>query len=301
MDAEDYAELAGHWEISMRNRRLSPQTIKCYREGVKGFARWCESQGTEPDLTLQLAERYTVSVLENRAASTARLRQLGIRVFSAWLADRGESDRDDLAGMKAPKLDQQVVDSLTPAQLDALLATCAGKRFIDIRDRAVVMFMSEAAARADEACAMRVYDADVTAGSAVIRKGKGGKGRRVGYGDRCADALARYIRARTKLEREKEPRPAERLDALWLAVTYKPLTYHALYQTLFRRAAKAGIEDFHPHRLRHTAAVRWLDKGGSPLGLKSHGGWSDWDMVERYVGHHAEQLAIREARRLFSE
>lgn len=36
MDAEDYAELAGFWEISLRSARLSPETIRSYLMGSRG-------------------------------------------------------------------------------------------------------------------------------------------------------------------------------------------------------------------------------------------------------------------------
>jgi integrase len=36
---------------------------------------------------------------------------------------------------------------------------------------------------------------------------------------------------------------------------------------LKRRAQAAGIDGFHLHLLRHTAATRWLRAGGSEAGL----------------------------------
>lgn len=292
MDADDYAELAGHWEIHLRNRNLSANTVRAYLMGVAAFGAFCEDG---PELTVRNAERFTASILEaGMSASTATLRQLGVRLFSAWLAEQGEIDRDELAGLKAPKLDQKVVDALSPGQYQALLSACAGKRFVDIRDRAIVMLMGDSTARADEVISMRVFDVDVTANSAVIIRGKGGKGRRVGYGDKTAEALSRYLRARKR-------QPHAHLDALWLAEGRRVLSYQALYQSLHRRADRAGVEGFHPHQLRHTAAVRWLDRGGTPLGLKSQGGWRDFAMIERYLGHYGEQLAISEAKRLFGD
>src|SRR6185437_12492402 len=35
----------------------------------------------------------------------------------------------------------------------------------------------------------------------------------------------------------------------------------------------AGIKDFHPHVMRHTAADRWLSAGGSEGGLMAIAGW----------------------------
>jgi len=297
VDNEDFRELAGMWKTSLRNRNLSPDTIRAYLLGVTEFADFCELLGIDPDLTMANAEAYTVSILEaDKSASTATLRQLAVKLFSAWLADREppEIEHDQLTKIKPPKLDQKLVPALTPAEYKALLSACAGKRFVDIRDRALVEFMAATTARADEVTSMRIFDVQLNANSAVIIRGKGAKGRRVGYDDKTAESLGRYIRARKR-------HPAAESGWLWLADGRGQLSYAALYRGLRRRAARAGVEGFHPHMLRHTAAGRWLRAGGSPLGLKTQGGWQTWSMVERYVGAAREELAVEEAKRLRHE
>ena len=68
--------------------------------------------------------------------------------------------------------------------------------------------------------------------------------------------------------------------------------------TLKARAAIAGVIGFHIHRLRHTAAVRWMRAGGSETGLRAHAGWADYTMIARYVKTASEQLAAEEFDRL---
>jgi integrase len=60
----------------------------------------------------------------------------------------------------------------------------------------------------------------------------------------------------------------------------------------------AGIEGFHIHRLRHTAASRWLAAGGSEAGLMAVAGWRSRDMLDRYVMDTAMSRAADESRRL---
>ena len=52
------------------------------------------------------------------------------------------------------------------------------------------------------------------------------------------------------------------------------------------------------HRLRHTAAVRWLARGGSESGLMAQSGWRSRDMIDRYVHTAREKLAAEEFDRL---
>jgi integrase len=67
---------------------------------------------------------------------------------------------------------------------------------------------------------------------------------------------------------------------------------------LKQRAEEAGVRNFHPHRLRHTAAVRWLASGGSETGLMAQSGWASRKMIDRYVRTAAEELASVEFDRL---
>ena len=58
------------------------------------------------------------------------------------------------------------------------------------------------------------------------------------------------------------------------------------------------MKGFHIHRLRHTAAVRWLKTGGSEGGLMAQAGWKSRTMIDRYVKSAAEELASDEFDRL---
>jgi integrase len=71
-----------------------------------------------------------------------------------------------------------------------------------------------------------------------------------------------------------------------------------LTRSLRRRAQRAGVEGFRPHRLRHTAAHRWLAAGGSESGLMAIAGWTRTDMLVRYTRARASERAAVEARRL---
>jgi integrase len=93
-------------------------------------------------------------------------------------------------------------------------------------------------------------------------------------------------------------REAPRSRALWLGEGGRSFGYDGLAKTLKWRAGLAGLAGFHPHLLRHTAATRWLERGGSEGGLMALAGWSRRDLIERYTAANRERLAGDEARRL---
>jgi integrase len=292
MDAAEMTDLLGSWQVALRAEHKSEQTVKTYGDGVRAFLAWCHRAGIAPVLDRSAVNKFTAGLLgDGAAASTARSRQLGVRRFSAWLADEEYITRDELLGVKPPALDHPNVPSLTDDELAALIKACQGKAFMDRRDEAIIRLAVETASRAEEILAMRVADVDIRKGSAVIRRGKGGRGRRVPFGPRTAQSLDRYIRMRKAHRLAGTP-------ALWLGDRGKDLAYYGLRNALQRRADAAGIEGFHIHRLRHTAASRWLAAGGSEGGLMAVAGWQSRDMLDRYVRDTAMSRAAEEARSL---
>lgn len=288
----DLVALLPSWELALRAQRKSPATVKSYGDAVRAFVRWCEAEGTPAVLTKPNLNGFVAGLLESgRSASTARSRQLGVRRFAEWLEEEGEIESDPLLGIKAPKLDLQVIEPLTTEELKSLLKACQGREMRDRRDEALVRFMAETGARAGEVIGLEVGDVDLKAQTAVIRRGKGGKGRIVPFGPQTGAAIDRYMRARRSHRLADTP-------PLWLGDRGRRFGYDALRQTLRMRATAAGIERFHPHLLRHTAAHRWLAAGGSEGGLMAVAGWSQANMLTRYTRARASERAAAEARAL---
>ena len=288
----DLAAMLPSWELALRAERKSAQTLKSYGDGVRGFLRWCDTNGHTPALDRDLVKTWVAELLESGAEpATARARQLGLRRFSAWLEEEGEVDTDPLLGLKAPKLDSKVTESLTDDELRRLIKACSGKEFRDRRDEAIVRLMAETGMRAGEVIGLTVADVDLQRGLVTVHRGKGGKGRVAPFGPQTARAIDRYLRAR------RTHRLAD-TTALWLGDRGKELAYFGLRNALQYRAELAGLKGFHLHLLRHTAASRWLAAGGSEGGLMSVAGWSTRDMIDRYTRSTASERAADEARRL---
>jgi integrase/recombinase XerD len=298
MNVEDAERLGTSWQLALRAQRKSPQTLKSYGDGLRLYLAWCAKNDAEP-LRRSSLNLWTANLLdEGAAAATARARQLAVRRFASWLAEEHEIPSDPFLGIKSPKLDERVVEPLTDDDLRALIKTCTVAKGTDAsvamrhrRDEAIIRLMLETGARAGEVVSIELPDLQLPQGTVIIRRGKGGKGRVVPFGPEVALSMDRYLRARA----------GHRLaasDALWLGDRGKQFTYDALHKTLGERAKAAGIEGFHPHRLRHTAAHRWLAAGGSESGLMAVAGWTRPDMLMRYTKAQASARAAEEARKL---
>ncbi|HEV8425712.1 MAG TPA: tyrosine-type recombinase/integrase [Actinomycetes bacterium] len=288
----DLAALLPSWELHLRAERKSPATLKVYAGGARAFLAWAERTGTPAVLDRATVTAYVADLLDHGAeGNSAKARQLALRRFAAWLVEEGELDADPLLGLKPPRVDEKVTPVLSDAQLKALLGACQGPTFLHRRDDALVRLMLETGLRAGEAVALTVDDVDLRAGTALVRRGKGGKGRLVPFGPQTGRALDRYLRLRRAHRLAASP-------ALWLGARSKTLGYSGLHAALGDRATLAGIKGFHPHVLRHTAAHRWLAAGGTEGGLMAVAGWSRRDMLDRYAAATAAERAADEARRL---
>ncbi|HEV7974319.1 tyrosine-type recombinase/integrase [Amycolatopsis sp.] len=286
------SRLLESWELDLRAQRKSPQTIKGYLTGARQYLAFCDAHGLEPDLDKPTVNAFVLSLLDaGREASTASTRQSAVKLFSAWLAAEDFIPRDLIIGLAPPQLDKKVVDRLTEDECRALIKACEGKDFLDRRDNAIVRFMLEAIVRASETVDMTVSGTKTRVGTALIVRGKGGKGRTVPFGPQTGRAIDRYL-----IVREKHR--LARSDVLWLGERGKLLGYSGLYKALGYRAKLAGIDNFHPHLTRHTSAQRWLDAGGSEGSLMAVAGWANRDMIEKYTRATASTRAAAEARTL---
>ena len=292
MPIPDLAALLPSWELALRAERKSPRTVKVYGDGVRRFLTWAAEHGQTAVLDRPTVSAFVADLLDQGGEpATAHARYRALRRFSAWLAEEGETAQDKLLGSKPPKLDAKVIEPLTDDDLRALLKACAGSTMRDRRDEALVRFMVETGARAGETAGLLVTDVNLPGGTAVVRRGKGGRGRIVPFGPQTGRALDRYLRLRRTHRLAGTP-------ALWLGDRGRAFGYEGLHKTLAHRASAAGIPNFHPHRLRHTAAHRWLAAGGSEGGLMAVAGWTRPDMLMRYTQARAAERAAAEAREL---
>lgn len=300
MTPGELAALVPSWQIHLRAERKTEGTIKTYMAGVDPYLAWCDAGGHDP-LDRLILQSWTGELMDTgRSPATAKTRMMGVRHFTRWLAEEGEIPDDPFIRMKPPKVDQPIVPVLTSEQLKALIKACQPTRpeertglasMRHRRDEALVRLMVETGIRASECVNLEVTDIDFTTNQCVIRRGKGGKGRTVPFGPQAAKALDRYLRVRALHQLAGTP-------PLWLGERSRGLAYNGLYFALGQRADLAGIENFHPHMLRHTSADRWLARGGSETGAMAMHGWSSPEMLQRYGRANRERRAIDEARTL---
>lgn len=279
--------LRSSWTIHLRALNRSPATIGNYLDAQAHFTTWCRANDRPTDPTAQGeadVRGWIVAQLANGKASSALTRCRCLQQWFRWLVDEQEIAASPMARVSLPRVQIELPDVLTDAEIAALLATCKGTAWLDRRDHAIVRVLHDTGVRVGELVGMRLSELDLASSIARV-VGKGSRPRMVTFGARTTQALDRYVRARSR-------RPHAALDALWLS-TRGQLSDEMVRVMLRTRGKRAGVADVHPHRFRHTFAHQWLDSGGQERDLMALAGWSSPAMLGRYGASAAAARALR--------
>ncbi len=261
-----------------KERRLSPYTVRNYRQAFDDFYRWLAhpqvnlwSRGFESltvrdvrDFVIEAQRRFDRRTLHNHAS--------GLRTFFKFWMRRGRLTRDPFLGVPLPKLEKRLPKFLTEAQMILLLAgpqRLLENETVDAhtawRDRLAMELLYGGGLRVSELVALNYGAIDMDAGVARV-VGKGRKERLCPLG--CT-ALAVLKKFRTEYQPE-----ATGASAVLVNANGSRMTVGAVQLMLKRYLALAGLPmDLTPHKLRHSYATHLLNAG------------ADLRLVQELLGH----------------
>jgi integrase/recombinase XerD len=266
--------LLGPWvrrfllEHLVAERNLARNTQVSYRDTLALLLPFASKHGeraidrmTVEDLTPSLVRKFLDHLQRDRQCSgvTRNQRLATIRSLARFIGMRSPTHVAWCAEIRATpfkKTAKTGIGYLEKAEMDALMAQPDRRRALGDRDHALLLFLYNSGARADEAARLTIDSLQLGPQPSVLLHGKGNKFRTCPLWPVTAASLSRLIANRGKSE------------AVFLNRSNQPLTRFGIHRLVAQYAERAGrtvpsmaTKRVSPHTIRHTTAVHLLRAG----------------------------------------
>jgi site-specific recombinase XerD len=221
-------------------------------------------------------EAFMISLYERQLRpATILARHHALARFFGWLVDESELASSPMTQLPRPAAPPPHLTILSPAEVEALVAICAGSEFEDLRDDALIRLFVDTGVRLTEMAGLQLDDVDLER-DAVYLAGTGRGPRAVPFDRSTTRAVQRYLAARADHDRAH-------MSALWLGRRGR-LTQRGVDQAIRHRGQLARLPNLRPHQVRHTFVKRYLAEGGNGRDLMRLVGWKSRQLLGRYRG-----------------
>ena len=260
-------------EYLIGERNLARNTQHSYRDAVRllvvftaATARKKVDELLISDVDADQLRTFLKHIEEKRKCSISSRNQrlAAIHALAGFIAERCPEYLDwcaQLRTVKAKRSAPRPVCYLEKPEIDALLDAPSSATKLGCRDRALLLFMYNSGARAEEAAQVCIEDLSLHSGadgalSSVCLHGKGGKVRVCPLWTSTTNTLTNLIAGRNDKER------------VFLNRCSQPLTRFGIHEivTRYARAAMNRVPEMRkkrigPHTIRHTTATHLLRAG----------------------------------------
>ena len=268
---------------------LSKNTIESYRRDLVQLDVWLTATMSaslatldSTDLQAYLAKR--ISIDHASPKTTARLTST-LKRFYQHLRREKMLEVDPTAALDSPKLPRSLPNSLSEANVEALLAAPDVNTPLGMRDRAMLETLYAAGLRVTELVSLPL--AQLSLSEQVLRvMGKGNKERLVPLGEVAADWLMRYINGA-----RNEILAGRTSHDVFVTVRGETMSRQMFWNIIKRYALKADIRTIiSPHVLRHAFATHLINHGADLRVVQLLLGHSDITTTQIYTHVARERL-----------
>jgi integrase/recombinase XerD len=244
----------------IRERRVSPHTIRSYRDTIRLLVAFAAQRaGTAASaLTFTDLDAKTISAfldhLEQQRGCTPRTRNArlaAVRSFYRYAAlehPEHAATIERVLAIPLKRTDRPLVTWLTKPELEALLAAPDRRTWTGRRDHAMILLAAQTGLRASELTNVRIGDVTLGVGAHVRTLGKGRRERVTPLIDTTVATLRVWLKERGGMHE----------DPLFPTRTGRILTRDAVARRLTKHAARAAescpslrSKTVTPHTLRH--------------------------------------------------
>jgi integrase/recombinase XerD len=268
---------------------LAKNSLDAYRRDLRLFARWLELKRpghaslhavAGEDIAAYFAERHVES-----KPSTANRRLSVLKRFYQLALRQRQVDADPCLKMASARQPARFVNTLTEAQVEALLAAPDVATPLGLRERTMLELMYASGLRVSELVALKLVELSLNDG--VLRvTGKGGKTRLVPFGEQARLWLERYLKDARGVILDGQVD-----DALFVTGRGGAMTRQMFWVIIKKHVAKAEIRGpLSPHTLRHAFATHLLNHGADLRVVQLLLGHADISTTQIYTHVARERL-----------
>jgi integrase/recombinase XerD len=258
---------------------LSRNTLAAYRRDLEALQRWLATRGVqlvaadEADLSAYVASAHATT-----RSSTANRRLAVFRRFYRWGLRERVAAADPTARMHGARRVARFPQSISEAQVEALLAAPDADSALGLRDRAMFEVLYATGLRVSELVGLLMSQLSLSEGLVRVL-GKGAKERVVPLGEVARDWAERYLsRARPALLGGRQS------DCVFVTQRGAAMSRQMFWVLVKRYAARADIRaPLSPHGLRHAFATHLLNHGADLRVVQMLLGHSDISTTQIYT------------------
>ena len=271
-------------------RGASPLTVEAYAADLADYASFlAEANRTEVariDRDDVLA--YEADLLERGYAVTSIDRHLSaVKSFHRFCVREEYASSSPASNVSLPAAPDRLPDVLSIEQASALLERVDGRDAASLRNRAILEVLYGCGLRVSECTGLDVDNCLLSEG--VLRiTGKGDKQRITPIAGCALDALAAYL----EKGRPSFAKPAKSTPAVFLNARGGRLSRQSVHAIVARAGLGIGVENLHPHTLRHSFATHMLSGGADLRAIQEILGHSDISTTQIYT--HVSRAHIQE-------
>lgn len=265
---------AKEYLVEIEVRKFTRKTITSYRNNLNVFVRYClEVAGVETmdELTLAVVRKFTLYMVEKGKKGSYINSLLKVaKAFIQYCYDEGYGGFNTRKNFKWCKQDKAVIMAFTPDDVRAMLKTCKGYGFLQLRDAAILTMLFETGIRCWELCCVKASDIH---DDFIIINGKNHKQRVVPITAMLRKAMLKYDMAKENYFALKNTD-----DYYFLSFHGRQLTNCAVEHIVKRHGEGVSGIRVSPHTCRHFYAQQQVKMG------------TDLYTISRLLGHENIQI-----------
>ena len=256
----------------------SQNTVQSYRRDLVKMQKYMSENGISnfSDVNSTVLRSYVLYMEDSKMSSATVSRSIAsIRSFFIYLLENGKVKGNPTEGIKPPKVEKKIPETLTIEEVSLLLEQPSGDTPKEVRDKAMLELLYATGLRVSELISLKTTDLNLMLG--YIECHDRNRSRIIPIENAAKVALERYVR---------DIRPGMAADSEYLFTNVKgeEMSRQGFWKVLKAYAKRAGInKDITPHMIRHSFATHMVNNGADLVSLQEMLGHSDISTTQIYL------------------